>query len=107
MANWVVGTLCSRQFGSELPISLLTGNSPESRRVPAGAVGEPGREERFAEGLETVLDVIEARYFSAERYPERCARATVAGARQVAEIRVVPPAFDLPVGANTITEANG
>ena len=27
------------------------------------------REERFAEGLETVLDGIEARYFSAERYP--------------------------------------
>ena len=57
------------KFGEELPDLAPDGEFARVATFRRELLVNLSREERFAEGLETVLDGIEARYFSAERYP--------------------------------------
>ena len=58
------------QAHQELPPERRdSGEFPVRSEIRRELLVNLSREERFAEGLETVLDGIEARYFSAERYP--------------------------------------
>ena len=70
VANWVVGTLVQQASSArELPDLAPDGEFARVATFRRELLVNLSREERFAEGLETVLDGIEARYFSAERYP--------------------------------------